>query len=159
MSDLGLTPETTEGPYYKKGSPQRADLLYDGVHGEKLSLSGRVFDRHGKQIVGAWLDFWQADGHGRYDNEGFLLRGHQFSDESGGYALQTVIPGSYPGRTPHIHVKVRPSGGRAEITTQLFFPGLPSNQTDTIFRTDLLIDISTAADGESGTFDFVVDIP
>ena len=157
MEQREKTPETTEGPYYKRGSPERFEIRHEGVRGDILSLSGTVFDRNGNAVAGAWLDFWQADGEGRYDNEGYTLRGHQFSSESGRYSLETVVPGSYPGRTPHIHVKVSPADRASELTTQLFFPGLPSNQSDPIFRSVLLIDISTTPSGKSGTFDFVVD--
>ncbi len=101
------TPETTEGPYYKEGSPEQADLAQESVPGEHLELTGSVFETDGRPLVGAWLDFWQANGTGKYDNAGYTLRGHQFSSKSGRYSLSTVVPAAYPGRTPHIHVKVR----------------------------------------------------
>jgi len=58
-------------------------------------------------VGGALLDFWQADAAGDYDNTGFRLRGHQFSGADGRFRLATVVPGLYPGRTRHIHVKVQ----------------------------------------------------
>ena len=36
--------------------------------------------------------------------------------------MRSIVPGVYPGRTRHIHVKVQPRGGRV-LTTQLYFPG------------------------------------
>ncbi len=153
---LALTPPTTEGPYYKKGSPERAHLREEGVPGEPLFLSGRVTDDTGASLLGAHLEFWQANGEGRYDNKGFVLRGRQFTDSSGGYSLETVVPGGYPGRTPHIHVKVTPPDGRSTLTTQLFFPGLATNKTDSIFRDELVMTISETPAGKSGTFDFVL---
>jgi protocatechuate 3,4-dioxygenase beta subunit len=152
------TAETTEGPYYKEGSPERTELAQEGVPGENLHLTGYVLDSDGRPLAGAWLDFWQADGSGHYDNAGYTLRGHQFSSESGQYRLNTVVPGSYPGRTPHIHVKVRSDDKRATLTTQLFFPGLATNATDSIFRDDLLIGIGETPRGKSGKFDFVLDL-
>ena len=67
----------TEGPFYKPGSPESADLAGAGIPGKRITITGTVSDLRGTPIAGAWLDFWQADGAGRYDNEGFRLRGHQ----------------------------------------------------------------------------------
>ena len=80
----------------------------------------------------ALLDFWQADGDGEYDLEGFRLRGHQFTDSRGRFRLETVVPGLYPGRTRHIHVKAQRPRGQV-LTTQLYFQGEPQNDSDGIF--------------------------
>jgi protocatechuate 3,4-dioxygenase beta subunit len=101
------------------------------------------------------LDFWQADDRGRYDNSGFRLRGHQFSDAEGRYRLRSIVPGIYPGRTRHIHVKVQPQGGRV-LTTQLYFPGEAQNRSDGLFRKDLQIRTGKNAGWLAGRFDFVV---
>ena len=153
---MRLTPGTTEGPYYKKDSPEKARLYESGVPGEKLTLTGSVYDTRGKPVAGAWLDFWQANGNGRYDNAGYILRGHQFTDASGKYKLETVIPGGYTGRTPHIHVKVRAPGSRSTLTTQLFMPGKDTNVSDPIFRKELVVEMSEGLEGKSATFNFVL---
>jgi protocatechuate 3,4-dioxygenase beta subunit len=155
MDGRSPTAATTEGPYYKKGSPGRTHLREKGVRGEELTLSGQVLDADGKPLAGALLGFWQADGAGKYDNAGYTLRGHQSAGESGRYLLETVIPGAYPGRTPHIHVKVYSPDRSVTLTAQLFFPGLESNLNDSIFREDLVITISGAA-GKTATYDFVL---
>jgi protocatechuate 3,4-dioxygenase beta subunit len=155
MDRCSPTAATTEGPYFRKGSPGRTQLREQGVRGEELTLSGRVVDAAGKPLVGALLDFWQADGAGNYDNAGYKLRGHQSAGESGRYLLETVIPGAYPGRTPHIHVRVSSPDGAVTLTTQLFFPGLESNLSDSIFREDLVVMMSGAA-RKTGTYDFVL---
>ena len=156
VEDKRLTPGTTEGPYYKKDSPEKARLYESGVPGEKLTLTGSVYDTKGKPVAKAWLDFWQANGNGRYDNTGYTLRGRQFTDASGKYKLETVVPGGYTGRTPHIHVKVRAPGSRSTLTTQVFFPGLDTNKTDPIFRDELVVKISEGLEGKSATFNFVL---
>lgn len=121
----GLIQEQAEGPYYTAGSPQRNTLYEKGMDGTRLIVVGYVLDQDCQPIPNAWLDFWQADAKGEYDNEGYRLRGHQFSDSQGRYHLETVFPGLYTSRPiEHIHVKVRPEGGR-EITSQLYFPGQP----------------------------------
>src|SRR5882724_1810020 len=145
----------TEGPYFKPSSPERAELLEAGMAGQPIELVGLVLSRACKPIAGALLDFWQADDKGRYDNSGFRLRGHQFSDADGRYRLRSIVPGVYPGRTRHIHVKVQPAGGRV-LTTQLYFPGEAQNRADGLFRTELLVRTAKNEGWLAGRFDFVV---
>ena len=152
-----VTPSVTEGPFYKSGSPQRASLLEPGMAGTKLVITGQVFSKSCAPVAGAWLDFWQADARGAYDNAGYRLRGHQFADSAGRYTLETVLPGEYPGRTPHIHVKVM-AANRPALTTQLYFSTSTRNQSDMLFRQELLLQIRDTATGKAGMFNFVLDV-
>ena len=152
-----VTPSVTEGPFYKSGSPQRASLLEPGMAGTKLVITGQVFSKSCQPVAGAWLDFWQADARGAYDNAGYRLRGHQFADSAGRYTLETVLPGEYPGRTPHIHVKVM-AANRPVLTTQLYFSTSTRNQSDMLFRQELLLQIRDTATGKAGMFNFVLDV-
>jgi protocatechuate 3,4-dioxygenase beta subunit len=145
------SPEQTEGPFYTPDTPQRRNLVEEGVEGEPLVLTGAVLDTRCQPIAGALLDFWQADGDGEYDNEGFRLRGHQFADARGRFRLRTVVPGAYSGRTRHIHVKVQRRGGEV-LTTQLYFPNEPGNASDGIFDERLVMDVR----GGRARFDFVL---
>ncbi|MBR1214827.1 intradiol ring-cleavage dioxygenase [Bradyrhizobium sp. JYMT SZCCT0180] len=145
----------TEGPYFKPSSPERIELFEEGMAGQPIELVGFVLTRACKPVSGALLDFWQADGRGQYDNSGFRLRGHQFTDAEGRYRLRSVVPGVYPGRTRHIHVKVQPRGGRV-LTTQLYFPGESQNRSDGLFRKALLVRTAKNAGWLAGRFDFVV---
>ncbi|MBR1237937.1 intradiol ring-cleavage dioxygenase [Bradyrhizobium sp. AUGA SZCCT0182] len=145
----------TEGPYFKPSSPERVELFEEGMAGQPIELVGLVLSRDCKPVSGALLDFWQADGRGQYDNSGFRLRGHQFTDAEGRYRLRSVVPGVYPGRTRHIHVKVQPRGGRV-LTTQLYFPGESQNRSDGLFRKALLVRTAKNAGWLAGRFDFVV---
>ena len=156
IAPLKPTSEIEEGPYYKTGSPLKTRLFEEGVAGVKLTLTGYVRDISGKPISHAWIDFWQADGRGEYDNTGYILRGHQYTDESGGYFLETVLPGGYATRTPHIHVKVRSTNRSPILTTQLFIPGLKTNKTDFLYRDDLQIDMKDTPAGKAATFNFVI---
>ena len=147
----------TEGPFFKPSSPERIELIEAGMGGQPIELVGFALSRNCKPIAGALLDFWQADGKGQYDNSGFRLRGHQFTDADGRFRLRTVVPGAYPGRTRHIHVKVQPRGGRV-LTTQLYFPGEAKNRSDGLFRKELLVRTAKNAGWLAGRFDFVVDL-
>lgn len=143
-----LTQPQMEGPYYKSGSPERASLLEEGMEGTRLILAGYVLDQDCNPLPNAWLDFWQADSGGEYDNQGYRLRGHQFTDSQGRYYLETVLPGLYASRPiEHIHVKVRPEGGQ-EITSQLYFPNQPME--------GLTVTLEDRGDMQIGYFNFVI---
>jgi protocatechuate 3,4-dioxygenase beta subunit len=148
--------ELTEGPYYKASPPQNANLRTATVAGTPLTLTGFVVSKSCQPIANAKLDFWQADGNGSYDNSGYTLRGWQLTDANGAYRLETVIPGLYPGRTEHIHFKVTVNG--KTYTSQLFFPGVSQNASDSIYSAQMLVKLNTATSPVTGTFTFVVNV-
>jgi protocatechuate 3,4-dioxygenase beta subunit len=151
------SPAQTEGPFFTPDSPERASLLEPGLEGTRLVLAGSVLATGCTPVAGALLDFWQADDGGEYDNEGFRLRGHQFADAQGRYRLETIVPGLYPGRTRHIHVKVQ-APEQPVLTTQLYFPGEPRNAADGIFDSDLLVGWRRDGERRVARFDFVLDV-
>jgi protocatechuate 3,4-dioxygenase beta subunit len=124
--------------------------------GTRILLLGAVFTRSCKPVAGAKVDFWQADANGNYDNNGYTLRGYTRTDTNGQYRMETIVPGQYPGRTPHIHVKVE-TGGKV-LTTQLYMPNVQSNAADSIFRPELMLQV-TQAPRMTGGFVFIVDLP
>jgi protocatechuate 3,4-dioxygenase beta subunit len=153
---LSLTVSETEGPYYRAGSPEATNLVQPSMPGQVITITGQVLDQNGNPVANAWLDFWQANASGAYDNSGYTLRGHQYTDANGYYTLTTVVPGLYPGRTEHIHVKVQAPNGRV-LTTQLFFPGVAQNSRDSIYDPSLLLNVADNGDGTlSATYTFVV---
>jgi protocatechuate 3,4-dioxygenase beta subunit len=151
-----VTPSQMEGPYYKRNSPQRTSLLEPGITGTKIILSGLVLSTDCRPIAYALVDFWQADAQGVYDNAGYRLRGHQFTDAAGRYSLETIVPGLYPGRTRHVHVKVQ-APNQPILTTQLYFPDEPSNTRDRLFNPHLLITVQDANEGKTALFNFVLE--
>ena len=151
------TPRQTEGPYFTPNSPERTNLLEDGMTGERIALAGFVLDRNCRPVDHALLDLWHCDAAGVYDNQGYRLRGHQFSDAQGRFVFETIVPGKYPGRTRHYHIKVQ-APGRSILTTQLYFPGEPGNETDSIFNPALLLDIPLGRGPNMARYDFVLDL-
>lgn len=149
------TPPETEGPFFKPWSPERSDLREPGLPGQPVELSGLVLTRSCRVVVGATVDLWQADADGRYDRVGFRLRGHTFTDAGGGYVFRTIMPGLYPGRTRHFHVKVL-APGAAVLTTQFYFPGEKHNRTDGLFRPDLVLRVAGDEQRLQARFDVVL---
>jgi protocatechuate 3,4-dioxygenase beta subunit len=150
------TPSETQGPFFLPRSPERKSLLESGMQGTRVIVSGRVFTAGCQPVSGALLDFWHADDEGEYDNQGFRLRGHQFTDAQGRYRLETIVPGLYPGRTRHFHVKVQAPRGRV-LTTQLYFPGEPRNRRDGLYLPELQMRVREGTAARQAGFHFLLD--
>jgi len=155
--DAQATPAAPEGPDFKPKSPERASLRAPGLDGVPLVVTGTVSGLTCGPIKRALLDFWQADARGLYDKVGFQLRGHQFSDASGNYRLETIVPGPDGTRASHLHVRVEPPGKPAFIT-QLFFPDDPRNRTDPQFKPELAMKVTGGSAGKSAVFNIVLNI-
>ena len=150
------TPEQTAGPFYVPDSPRRAMLREPGMAGVPITLTGLVLSRSCRSLPNALVDLWHADDAGRYDVDGYRLRGHQFTDEQGRYRFETILPGLYPGRTRHFHIRYQ-APNRPVLTTQLYFPNEPANRRDGLFHPELLMQV---VDGPhpAARFDAVLDI-
>jgi len=154
--DDDVTISQTEGPYFKPSSPEKANLFADVSSGTRLVITGSVLATDCRPVNRALIDVWQADNNGNYDNATYRLRGHLFTDAQGRYRLETIVPGLYPGRTRHIHVKVQAPDGPI-LTTQLYFPGDAQNARDGIYNRALEMEVRDAGSGKEAGFDFVVN--
>ena len=147
----------TDGPFYpprswrERWSDWDADLTRvqhaaSGLvaQGEHLGLEGRVLDTAERAIDGATIAIWQCDAVGHYRHpsteptvdavdEAFQGFGATRSEAQGQFRFRTIKPVPYPGRTPHIHVKLR-HASFGEITSQLFVAGDPGNARDFLWR-------------------------
>jgi protocatechuate 3,4-dioxygenase beta subunit len=136
-----LTPEQIEGPFYLDRARVREDIS-EGKPGVPLRLVLRVLGASAScaPIPRATVDVWQCDALGIYSgyegaaiaprhvepvDDKTFLRGTQLTDRSGDVRFQTIYPGWYLGRTPHVHLKVRV--GAKVATTQLYFPDEVTN--------------------------------
>jgi protocatechuate 3,4-dioxygenase beta subunit len=155
------TPPQTEGPFFRAGSPGRAELVEPGSKARQVELTGFVLTRGCNPVARAVVDLWHADERGAYDNKGFRYRGRTYTDEKGRYRFRTIVPALYPGRTRHYHVNVA-AGGKLLLTTQLYFPDEPGNRRDGLFRKELLMGVGKGGAKDSimaARFDFVIDLP
>lgn len=145
--ELARTPRIEEGPFYPPRLPLDTDndliiinnALTPAV-GEITHLSGRVLSVNGSPIRNALVEIWQCDARAVYLAQGgrgadanFQGFGRFSTGMNGEYYFRTIKPVPYPGRTPHIHVKVK-QGNRELLCTQLFINGHAGNRTDGIFR-------------------------
>lgn len=146
------TPSASEGPFYPTPAMRYDDVDNDLVRitgeveragGEVVRLSGRVLDSNGNPLPSARIEIWQCDVNGRYLHRGdrgsgprdraFQGFGHDVTGADGGYAFRTIRPVIYPGRTPHIHVKVL-LDNRERLTTQFYLPDHPANASDWLYQ-------------------------
>jgi protocatechuate 3,4-dioxygenase beta subunit len=175
------TPGATAGPFYLQ-SPLRQDIT-EGLSGMPFSVLLRVLDRATcTPIAGVFVEIWHADVPGAYSgfaSEGTLgetfLRGAFPTDSQGIARLQTIYPGWYPGRTPHIHVRVREPGGAQLLTTQVYFDDAVStwvysnvapytargvhtvgNGTDGLYRPDMELVLQRVGSGARGALTLTV---
>ena len=152
LAASAMTPSASEGPFYPPAQMRFDDIDSDLVKivdqveqagGEIVTLVGRVLDAAGKPIPGARIEIWQCDVNGRYLHRadqggterdfGFQGFGHDISGADGNYAFRTIKPVPYPGRTPHIHVKVLVDN-RERLTTQFYVADHPGNTRDWLYR-------------------------
>ena len=145
--ELAQTPSLTEGPFYPPKLPLDTDndllVINDNITpavGEMTHLTGRILTASGEPMRNVVVEIWQCDAKGVYiaqkDGEGkdanFQGFGRFLTSSTGEYYFRTIKPVPYPGRTPHIHVKIK-KGDRELLTTQFFINGHPQNRSDGIF--------------------------
>lgn len=148
--ELTRTPAQTEGPFFPDKLPLDTDndllIINDTISpavGEITHLGGRILDASGNVVRNAVVEIWQCDQNGAYLHSGsmnsekrdghFQGFGRFTTGSTGEYYFRTIKPVSYPGRTPHIHFKIR-RGDKELLTTQCYIKGHPGNDADGVFR-------------------------
>ncbi len=140
---LQQTPSQTVGPFfaysltaaqygYDFNSIINGSLLSDEMPGERIYITGSVFDGNGNTISDAMIELWQADADGNYVTQypnipisninfkGFGRLGtgtnaeHQFN-------FTTVKPGSVKAQAPHIDVILFMRGSLHRLNTRIYF--------------------------------------
>src|SRR5438270_1002467 len=146
------TPRQTEGPFYPDKLPLDTDndllIVNDTITpavGEVTHLTGKVVDVRGNPVKNAVVEIWQCDANGVYlhtrdsgpkkdkQDKHFQGFGRFATSSTGEYYFRTIKPVPYPGRTPHIHFKVK-RGGKELLTTQCYIKGFAGNDKDGVYR-------------------------
>jgi len=151
------TAAQTPGPYYptRQGVEEDPDLTRikgrpGRAAGEVIYVHGKVLDEACRPVVGALVEIWQANTHGRYDHEkdagnprpldpNFQSWAEMLTDAEGRFRFKTIKPGAYPAddsgwiRPPHIHFRISRRGYH-ELVTQMYFAGGELNAPDRILQ-------------------------
>jgi protocatechuate 3,4-dioxygenase beta subunit len=150
FADLLQTPKQTEGPFYPDKLPLDTDNDLLAINenltpavGEVTYVSGRILDAKGQPLRNAVVEIWQCDNNGAYlhsktgnkekADKNFQGFGRFVTGSTGEYLFRTIKPVPYPGRTPHIHYKIK-RGGKELLVTQLYVKGHPGNEKDGIWK-------------------------
>lgn len=131
------TASQTIGPYWHLIEDESwADLTRFGAEGEKIVLTGTVYDGAGLPCPGTCIEIWQADPPASDLFPGF---GRSGTDANGVYRLLTLKPGPLPGRgnsqqAPHIAIWILSRGLMKGLATRAYFQGEPLNGTDPLLE-------------------------
>jgi len=156
VQDKGLTPSQTVGPFFKYGlTPNGAydwndaftnNLVTPDTSGDRIRVTGRVFDGDGKLVPDCMLEIWQADAQGRFSdpqdkrappNSSFKGFGRCGTDANGDYAFDTIKPGTVPDpdgkpQAPHLLLAIFARGMLLHLYTRIYFDGEAGNAADPI---------------------------
>jgi protocatechuate 3,4-dioxygenase alpha subunit len=140
MTELGLTPSQTAGPYLEIGllhGPIGAELVDPGDP-RAVRIRGRLLDGAGEPVPDGAIEIWQANAAGRYRHEaddrvavpledGFLGYGRCGTKDEGRFEFVTLKPGHVPWpeggmQAPHIGVIVLARGLLKQAVTRIYFP-------------------------------------
>src|SRR5262245_19288334 len=150
--ELVKTPPQPKGPFYPNKRPLATDndrpVINDGITpgvGEITHLTGRILDAKGNPLKNALVEIWQCDANGVYlhtadsdkkkdkQDKNFQGFGRFLTGSSGEYYFRTIKPVPYPGRTPHIHFKIK-QVRKELLVTQLYVKGHEGNEKDGIWK-------------------------
>ena len=152
----GITPSQTVGPFFAYGLTSNGEyewnnafsnnLVTPDASGERIRMEGRVFDGDGQPVTDCMLEIWQADAQGRFadpqdkralPNSAFRGFGRCSTDANGGYAFDTIKPGSVPDadgkpQAPHILVATFARGMLLHNYSRIYFDDEASNASDPV---------------------------
>lgn len=170
MTEHGLTPSQTVGPYLEIGLVR--DLVtaevVDPADPRAVRVRGRLLDGAGDPVPDGMIETWQANAAGRYDHpadaradvpleEGFHGFGRSDTVNDGWFELVTVKPGPVPWpeggmQAPHLLVGVFARGLLKRACTRMYFPGeAEANAADPILsRLDPVLAATLVASDEGG---------
>ena len=149
LNRLKESPSQTAGPYVHIGCvPNFCDIkgvypedlgssmVNENTRGERISISGIVYDGTGTPLKDAMIEIWQADADGLYPSpeehrgtadSNFTGWGRKAGDyATGEWVFETIKPGAVPfpdGRmmAPHISLWIVARGINIGLQTRLYF--------------------------------------
>lgn len=127
------TASQTIGPYWHILEDKSwADLTRFGAEGERIVLTGRVYDGDGQPCADACVEIWQSDPPSSDTFPGF---GRSNTDATGAFRFVTLKPGPVPGggnvqQAPHIAICLLSRGLMKGLVTRAYFQGDMLNETD-----------------------------
>ena len=192
LNKLKETPSQTAGPFVHIGlmpnfvglsgvyaTDLGGTMLGKAAKGERITLTGRVFDGTGEPIRDCVLEIWQADAAGLYPSPSetrgsadphFTGWGRTAADpQTGQYRFETIKPGAVPfpdGRlqAPHISVWIVARGINLGLHTRVYFSDeAEANEADPVLgrieHKSRVKSLIAQRDGDLVTFDISLQGP
>jgi protocatechuate 3,4-dioxygenase, alpha subunit len=152
VTRFSQTPAQTIGPFFHDAllGRQRFEIPAEGGAATPIVVHGRMLDGLASPVTDAMIEVWQADAEGRYRHpldarssevaDGFRGFARVATDHEGRYTLQTIVPGSVPGRcgatqAPHLNLQVFARGLLDKLSTRVYFAGHDANGDDPVLGT------------------------
>ena len=151
MTELGLTPSQTAGPYLRIGLLEQliTTALVDPDDPRAIRIRGRLTDAAGDGVPDGMVEIWQANAAGRYRHpaddredvpleDGFRGFGRSGTEDDGGFEFVTVKPGRVPWPdggllAPHLEVGIFARGLLKRAVTRIYFPDeAETNEADPV---------------------------
>ena len=138
------TPSQTIGPFFHVGLKWEAGgKVQFATPGERIALTGSVYDGAGAPIGDALVETWQADPAGRIPGPGDTVRAYGYSRiftaADGRYRLDTLLPGGCTGPggekyAPQINVTIFARGLLKAVRTRVFLAPQDALKDDPLAR-------------------------
>lgn len=140
---LNESPSQTAGPYVHIGCAPNfcginmydrdlgSVMVTDATKGERITISGTVYDGDGEIVKDAMLEIWQADGDGNHataehpngvNNSNFSGFGRcPCNLDTGEYLFETIKPGATDNQAPHVTIWIVARGINVGLHTRMYF--------------------------------------
>ncbi len=147
MTTLKESASQTAGPYVHigcvpsfaglvgmyAGRDPGAEMIEGDVAGQRIALTGCIYDGDGDAVTDALVEIWQAGPDGTFATKGFQGWGRQPSAaDTGQFTFETLKPGAMDGQAPHILVWIVARGINLGLMTRVYFPD-EDNAGDPVF--------------------------
>jgi protocatechuate 3,4-dioxygenase alpha subunit len=129
------TANQTIGPYWHLiEDPAWSDLTRFGAAGDKIVLTGSVYDGAGTPVTDAAIEIWQTSPE---VSDVFPAFGRCRTGADGSFRFTTLKPGPVAGlgnvqQAPHVAISIFARGLLKALTTRLYFQDEPMNETDPV---------------------------
>ncbi|MGY3439673.1 MULTISPECIES: protocatechuate 3,4-dioxygenase subunit alpha [unclassified Marinovum] len=138
---IGLAPGDAGFDIYREELGR--DIAGPNAKGQRITVTGTVFDGSGAPIKDVLIEVWQANAAGVYPGkgtveEGFRGWGRVVPDfDSGVFTFETVKPGPVMGRNgremaPHLNLWLVSRGINIGLNTRMYFGDEDANGTDPV---------------------------
>jgi protocatechuate 3,4-dioxygenase alpha subunit len=137
----------TVGPFFRIGlmyGRAQNNLLDEQTAGERITLTGVVYDGDGQPIPDALIEIWQPDAKGIFNHPSDPLHaqadphfrgfGRAENRNAGRYEFKTIKPGGRDRMPPNINVHVFARGMLIHAMTRIYFSDEPANTDDPVLR-------------------------